>query len=84
MTLPPLPAAAYVYKKHHDPVYDAIYFTADQMRKYGQQCREDALEEAAKACEGEQWVKSSSKTVGYMYAFNEGCESCEETIRSLK
>ena len=51
MTLPPLPAAAYVDKKHHDPVYDDIYFTEAQMREYGQQCREAALEEAARLVE---------------------------------
>ena len=47
MTLPPLPAAAYADKKHHDPVYDAIYFTKAQMREYGQQCYQAAVDKAA-------------------------------------
>ena len=49
MNLPSLPPAAYVDKKHHDPVYDDLYFTERQMQAYGQACREQALLDAMNA-----------------------------------
>ena len=45
MTLPPLPSPnVEVISGHREPF---VSYDADQMREYGQQCREAALEEAA-------------------------------------
>ena len=74
MSLPPLPAAAYVYKKHHDPVYDDIYFTEDQIKAYGQQCREAALEQAA----------LSLLNAGFKSNGIPAYESLAERVRKLK
>ena len=44
MSLPPFPEP-YLYPRGD------YFFNAEQMQAYGQQCREDALEEAAQVCE---------------------------------
>jgi hypothetical protein len=48
------------------------------MKEYGQQCREAALEEAAKVCDST-W-NGDSDTVDASAAYNE----CADAIRSLK
>ena len=80
MSLPP--------PEHEDHV-DARFkrhncYTAEQMQAYGQQCRDQALLEAAALCNGEQWMMSGKKSVDYIAAFNEGCADCEAVIRRLK
>ena len=64
-------------------VLGALY-TAEQMRAYGQSCREQALEDAALICNGEKWMDSGKKSIDYIRAFNEGCADCEAAIRRLK
>jgi len=80
MTLPPLPDSL------HDVAWDLLPKTALEsvITKYGQQCREAALEEAAALCDGEQWRNEGKVSVAYIKAFNEGCSDCEEAIRRLK
>ena len=56
----------------------------DMVQAYGQKCREAALEEAARLCNGEQWMMSGKKSIDYINAFNEGCTDCEAVIRRLK
>jgi hypothetical protein len=79
MSLPPLPRNEGLEKALGCSVVhykDAI--------NYGQQCRAEALEEAARLCDGEQWMMSGKKSVDYIVAFNEGCTDCEAVIRRLK
>ena len=81
MTLPPLPTEIELSSEQDER---AIYgYTAEQMKAYGQQCREAALEEAAALCNGEQWRNEGKVSVAYIKAFNEGCADCEEVIRRL-
>jgi hypothetical protein len=49
--LPPLPER---YSAHRDEITGHVFcdlFTEGQMQAYGQQCRDAALEEAAKVCD---------------------------------
>ena len=89
--MPPLPEAGYtrpcyIYNADNEICGHALpmlYYTADQMKAYGQACREAALEEAAQVCNGEQW-RNSARPVAYIEAFNQGCGDCEAAIRRLK
>ena len=81
MTLPPLPEPnVEVISGHREPF---ISYDSDQMREYGQQCREAALKDAAELCNGEQWRNEGKVSVAYIKAFNEGCVGCEGAVRGL-
>ena len=85
MSLPTLPTPACTTYFDVECVEVATrFYKAEQMQAYGQQCREQALEEAARLCNGEQWMMSRKKSVDYIAAFNEGCADCEAVIRRLK
>ena len=86
MSLPPLPnpvIPASELVESSSGVFAALYLR-EQMQAYGQQCRDQALLEAAALCNGEQWMMSGKKSVDYIAAFNEGCADCEAVIRRLK
>ena len=65
----------------------AIYKVLESVDETGwdawQSGREQALEEAAQICNGEQW-RNSARPVAYIEAFNQGCGDCEAAIRRLK
>lgn len=67
------------------PLYRELvgHMSVEQIKAYGQACREAALEEAARLCNGEQWMMSGKKSIDYINAFNEGCTDCEAVIRRL-
>lgn len=70
MSLPPLPEsfpAGYIAQTEY-------FYTADQLKAYGQACREAALEEAAQAA-----LNAPIKTAMQPYR-----EACANAIRSLK
>lgn len=74
MTLPPLP----------NPNVEAYHYTKDQMKDYGQQCRAQALQEAADLCNSEQWHDTQTKSVQFIKTWNEACVDCADAIRRLK
>ena len=78
-----------MFEKIH-PVYHIMsqgelvgHMSVEQIKAYGQACREAALEDAARLCNGEQWMMSGKKSIDYINAFNEGCTDCEAVIRRL-
>ena len=72
MTLPPLPMPnVEVISGHRAPF---VSYDADQMREYGKQCRETALEEAAQSL-----LEAGFKSTGIP-----AYESLAERIRKLK
>ena len=82
--LPPLPEAIVPASDMIENVDGVLgeLFTRHQMREYGEQCRDAALEEAAKICDGQMF--ELSKPVKHLEDFNTGCISCIEAIRGLK
>ena len=85
MSLPPLPKKLILHTQipGHYWYGDVVGHTDAAMQAYGQQCRASALEEAARLCNGEQWMMSGKKSIDYIDAFNEGCTDCEAVIRRL-
>ena len=82
MSLPPLPAP---FRKQGQQMaydgYDKVFFdcySSDQMQAYGQQCRETALEEAAKVCQ------SQADQLMYPSTGNAIALVCAGKIRSMK
>ena len=61
-------------KTREVPGWNITYHSVDQMRAYGQACREQALEEAAQAA-----LNAPIKTAMQPYR-----EACANAIRSLK
>lgn len=74
MTLPPLPEPK-PFKE-----WTGAYDNAD-MKAYGQQCREAALEEAAKVCVS---IKTTAGTDDVERGFNAALNRAANAIRSLK
>lgn len=85
MSLPPLPKKLILHTQipGHYWYGDVVGHTDAAMQAYGQACREAALEDAARLCNGEQWMMSGKKSIDYINAFNEGCTDCEAVIRRL-
>ena len=57
-------------------------YTAEQLRAYGDQCANAALEQAAKACSGVEeppWYSFECP-----YTFQSGVSACADAIRALK
>ena len=99
MTLPPLPDSPYLYTEWSSPAerVSNTMFTEAQMREYGKQCREAALEEAAKACDAigidqRALYKGRAPYFGtepgradpHVDGKSDGAWECEEAIRKLK
>jgi len=59
------------------------FYGAKKMREYGQLCRKQALEEAKKLCDGEQWVAPNTKTEHYITGYNVACDDCAKAIGGL-
>lgn len=51
MNLPPLPEPGFSGYASKDDPDEYFSYTAEQMREYGQLCRQQALDEAAQVCE---------------------------------
>ena len=75
MSLPPLPPAAV---DEHNLQGGRLLYTHQQMKAYGQVCRERALDEAAQVCV--QLADCEENTTNY----RNGAAWCAEKIRSLK
>lgn len=72
MSLPTLPTKTILTAK----LADVWGYTPAQMQAYGQQCRDAALEEAAKLCETLACADDHDSTITRL--------ECAEKIRSLK
>lgn len=73
--LPPLPKPEALQRKqlNHGGYEMRPVFTADQMREYGQLCRQQALEEAAELCDN----------IPTLYGFH-SCFIASKKIKELK
>lgn len=82
--LPPLPKPEALQRKqlNHGGYEMRPVFTADQMREYGQLCRQQALEEAAKLAEQTNAKENYSHVEALIY--DAATWDAAEAIRSLK
>lgn len=86
--MPPLPGPSRMRRDANGYKSVMVYaYHANQMREYGQLCRQQALEEAVKRCRetalpGEQ--NPSPYRDGYIDGFNRGADQCERAIKDLK
>lgn len=75
MNLPPLPTdVTWLFGSPADPM-PREHYTADQMREYGEACRKQALDEAAKVCE--------ARFMGDLNREDLEARRCANEIRSL-
>lgn len=80
--LPPLPKLPPNY--FPDPRYGMSHepaYTAEQMRSYGEQCRREAIEEAARMAEAERLEEPTHHADDI--AYNIAISHCAASIRSL-
>ena len=78
MTLPTLPRNKALEQACG---FDAVHY--GEALAYGQQCRAQALQEAADLCNSEQWHDTQTKSVQFIKTWNEACIDCADAIRRL-
>lgn len=83
MNLPPLPQPAMRFEVHITPLGEMLDYTEKQMREYGELCRKQALEEAAKTCIDERRVVFNPRNPDYVSGYNEGCSDCMMAIQGM-
>lgn len=84
--LPPLPEPSIhaPFLKEMRTVYKGDYFTADQMREYGQASRKAALEESMIACDKVSFAEFTDAEQGYKTIRAVGANACRNKIKEMK